>query len=224
MNVWGEGRISRREVVTRPFSIFSLRNISTQTPYPSHNNPAGSDVIRQVYGRQKLFWSDVVMPEVRPTVETSLYWPLEYLPLNLDYTTAAGTNRTEMGPPEGRHWLMLHLFVSAGENGNTKFSVAFLERQSDASGDGITIHRSSLASMDAGNTAVIGSFNMEIHSDPAAAETQIHQTGLRPLYIPPNWNLVHAFTGLVGGNTATIRAIVIELPENQPFGALAGTL
>lgn len=224
---------TRREAIQRTATLFggAFRNYSAENrnlPPGDINPPAYADnLLGQVYGREPLFFTNHLEDKIRATVETSLYYPLEFKILALDATSVAGNNVSDpFGPANSFHWIVFHMFVNTDENGPLKFSILFEDFDSGNAPPvaRCTLHRATLSDFDAGTVAVIGSANYEVVEDAGGVPHQISQVGLRPVYLNSSMALIHAFTGLDGAGIVERRIVYLELPESQPFGPLISTL
>ena len=178
----------------------------------------GANGLQQLYSRIPTYFTQYLNPDVQLTVETSLGWPLNMQIYGVDMEATLGNNTINIKVPDSSHWIITHMFVTAvGETGAGKSVQTTYIMSSVASGEDIVLHRYELTNND--RVAIIGTYNAEQHGS-----FQDSCFGIRPLYISYPNGLQIRLLSLDGGGQITLRALYLQLPASQPFGALIGSL
>lgn len=175
--------------------------------------------------RIPLWFSGLIKPELNPVIESSLYWPLN-IQIRVDNFDSGSL--LALSPPEGKHWLIVGQSVAAGGSAATAiFRVALLPSGVDNSFAAANaycffqynLRRTNIAGADLMIPIINGTF-----SQYGAATFIDAVSGVRPIYLHSGLKEIFALENIAAPVNNVVRTMYLELPENQPFGNLAGVL
>lgn len=213
----------------KTYSLFTGSPNQIQTPSNADIGQHPADVQNSItasFTRQPLWYGGSVVPNVSPTVESSLYNPLAMQVQNMAIDVSAPPVTMIIGPPQGKHWMVIamtlqlpganippteQVFFYIGLNPNPATPLAqqccILKINSPITNPSV---------------ALIGS---NILSLPALLTTNtMLDQGVSPKYLGNGLKLVLNIFNTGGGIPARLGFLFYELPENQPFGNLISTL
>lgn len=220
------------------FSIFRNNSSKTYLPFTGANkqitepaqrssnvNNGISNAITQAFDRLPLWFGNSFIPNINPVIESSLYWPLSIQNKVIVTNCVIGSNLVSLNPPAGKHWIMLswlhdHPTSSVADS----VSLMYTPRGSGINapiGSSVTVAQSSMATNS--QVFLVGGFLQHLFNDGAHVPHEYSQRGRNPLYVGGNVQLLIVIQSSVIGN-AQEEIAYIELPENQPFGNLAGII
>lgn len=176
------------------------------------SRPSMSD-LKRFFNRTPFLAGQVMKDEVTPTMDASLEWPLAPVLRNNGYTALAGTNlRTLASPRKGTHMLVVYGFFTTSAPAAGDFSVLFIQQK------GVP------TAVNAANLMVVelaaGRLNVPLINSVAQDAAGIFSQGVRSVYIPHGFELIHAYTGAAGGEVVTLRSMDYTFPETQPLSTL----
>lgn len=215
--------------ISNLFDIFSYvpstnKTYSVFTGMPNQiSQPQGtqqvdtSSAVQAALSRNPLWFSGSVNSDISPTVELSLYWPLNLL---VATSTKQSTNTFEInriGPPKAKHWIVMSMMLQ---------SVDVFENQEQY---GLSIGPGDGGGLQLPTTAVLipDSLMLTVNAPLIGGKLTAflnaipyEQQGIKPIYLGNGNNLFANLLTNSTGRSYSISYSYYELPENQPFGNL----
>ncbi len=151
--------------------------------------------------------------DVQPTMDASLEWPLFPILQNLGYTAAAGSNTKILASPRsGTHVVMVYAFFTTDVPAIGDASALFIKQKNVATG--ISATNLSIVNLTPGRGLI------PLINSVAVDDNGLFLTGVRTVYVPAGFELVHLYSGAAGGEAVTLRTQRYEFPETQPVTSL----
>lgn len=204
------------------YSVFTGTPNQIKQPVTEQQQSSIGNAILSAFNRIPLWFTGNIVPTINPVIEASQYWPLQFQIRSFAFPNAlAGPvpNRVIIGaPPEGKHWLITHLFADSGE----AITSGVLQLQ-------IGSRTNRLQAVRIGNVeteletqvAFIGTMTYRFNNVQNQA---VQFYGLRTVYLSSSDTLEILSSGYNGLSDVTGEFRFLELPENQPFGNMISAI
>lgn len=204
--------------------IFDQPRGSTQNPQSGGDQTSKTgDTVKSIFGRAANFLNAGLAELISPTVDTTLYFPMQPQ-LQSVVLTATGSivqDRKLWSPPNGKHWMIFYANANIG-TGGTLVNVDGALIPNINAPNSIPIVNFWIARNLPTLVDVIPIVGMEAAFDEELAAgqnvVQRRYSGVKSLYLNSNMAMQVILTGIVAGNPISFAIAYLELPDNLPFG------
>jgi hypothetical protein len=177
----------------------------TTKPQPEHSD------IHRFFNRTPSLAVRSMREDVQGTMDLSLNWPLAPLPKTFDYVAIAGTNNVTIAAPDtGTHMMVTFGMFTTSMPELGQASVLFLQEKNTP----LMPVQLQIVQLTPGRTQV------PLVNGNTLGNDGIVLSGIRQVYVPAGYFLIHSYTAAIGGETVGLNTLNFIFPETQPLSTL----